>query len=86
MIDPADSVTLALPQPSRVRFTSGARFHTAALDQDLFGDWTLTQSWSGRHGGRGGGKVVRVDSFEAGMALMQALVRKLDREGYLLAP
>ncbi|GIZ51988.1 WGR domain-containing protein [Noviherbaspirillum aridicola] len=86
MIDPADSVTLALPQPTRVRFVAGSRVHTATLDQDLFGDWTLTQSWSGPHGSRGGGRITRVASFEAGMALMQALVRKLGKDGYRLAP
>lgn len=86
MIDPADSVTLALPQPTRVRFVAGSRVHTATLDQDLFGEWTLTQSWSGKNGGRGGGRQTRVPSFEAGMALMQALVRKLGKNGYQLSP
>lgn len=84
MIDPADSVTLALPQPTRVRLVAGSRVHTATLDQDLFGDWTLTQSWSGTQGSRGGGKITRVPSFEAGMSQMRALVKKLGKDGYQL--
>ena len=84
MIDPADSVTLALPQPTRVRFAAGSRVHSAALDQDLFGDWTLAQSWCSKDGGRGGGKIIRVPSFEAGMDMMQALVRKHGKDGYRL--
>lgn len=82
MIDPADTLTLALPQPARVRMSAAGRVHTATLDQDLFGDWTFTQSWTGNPGLRGGGKITRVTSFEAGMALMHALVRKLDRQGF----
>ncbi|HEY8607361.1 MAG TPA: hypothetical protein VIM12_09650 [Noviherbaspirillum sp.] len=84
MIDPADSVTLALPQPTRLRFVSGTRVYTALLDQDLFGDWTVVQSWGGRVNGRGGGRVTRVGSFEAGMAILQGLVRKLGKDGYQL--
>lgn len=85
MIDPTDSVTLALPQPSKVRFIGDGRVMTATLDQDLFGDWMLTQAWSGTHGRRGRGKMTLASSFEEGMALLQALARKLGKNGYQLA-
>jgi hypothetical protein len=75
MIDPADSRTLPLQKPTRVHFTTDARIYTVVLDQDLLGDWTLTQSWITRDGKRGG-KVSLVDSFAQGMTMLEKLAKR----------
>ncbi|HZW21942.1 hypothetical protein [Noviherbaspirillum sp.] len=74
MIDPADSRTLPLEKPTRVHFTTDARIYTVVLEQDLLGDWRLTQSWLSRNGKRGG-KSQLVESFAQGMALLDKLAR-----------
>lgn len=84
MIDPTDAVTRALPQATRVRFASETRFYNVVLDQDLLGDWTVVQSWGGREGRRGGGKVTHVASFDAGMAMLQEIARLRVRNGFQL--
>lgn len=81
MIDPTDSVTLAIPQPTRMRFTSKTRHYTVILDQDLLQDWTVTQSWSGSSTQRGGGKITPVESFEAGLHLLETIARKCAEKG-----
>ena len=75
MIDPADSRTLPLQKPTRVHFTTEDRIYTAVLDQDLLGDWTLTQSWLSRNGKRGG-KVSLVENFAQGMAMLEKLAKR----------
>lgn len=82
MIDPADTVTRALPQPTRLQFASETRVYTAILDRDLLGDWTVMQSWGGRNNQRGGRKVTLVESFEAGLELLQAIAKRRGRHGY----
>lgn len=79
MIDPADSKTLPLPKPTRIHFATAAQNHTVVLDQDLLGDWTVVQSWGGKGGQRGGGKITPVDSFEKGMALLQKIAKRHER-------
>ncbi|OWW19465.1 hypothetical protein [Noviherbaspirillum denitrificans] len=74
MIDPADSRTLPLQKPTRVHFTTDARIYTVVLDQDLLGDWRLTQSWLTRNGKRGG-KSQLVESFAEGMALLEKIAK-----------
>lgn len=75
MIDPADSRTLPLQKPTRVHFTTDARIYTVVLDQDLLGDWTLTQSWLSKNGKRGG-KVNLVESFTQGMAMLEKIAKR----------
>ncbi len=86
MIDPADLVTRALPQPTRISFASESRTYTVVLDQDLLQDWTVTQSWSGKNNLRGGGKITPVESFEAGLKLLQTVAKRRAKHGdHLLA-
>lgn len=81
MIDPADSRTLPLQKPTRIHFTTDARIYTIILDQDLLGDWTLTQSWLSKNGKRGG-KVNLVESFAQGMAMLEKIAgRRLQEAG-----
>lgn len=75
MIDPADSHTLPLQKPTRIHFTTDDRICTVVLDQDLLGDWTLTQSWLCKNGKRGG-KVRLVESFAQGMAMLEKLAKR----------
>lgn len=75
MIDPADSRTLPLQKPTRVHFTTDARIYTVVLDQDLLGDWTLTQSWLSKNGKRGG-KVELVENFAQGIALLEKIAKR----------
>jgi hypothetical protein len=82
MIDPADSVTAPLPQPTRMHFQAETRVYTAVLDQDLFGDWVVCQSWAGKENRRGGGKITHVGSFEDGMRLLQSIAKRRARHGY----
>lgn len=84
MIDPADSITRTLPQPTRICFASESRTYTVVLDQDLLQDWTVTQSWGGKNNQRGGGKITPVDSFEAGLQLLQTIAKRRAKHGYHL--
>lgn len=45
MVDPEDAVTIPLPHPTKLPFVWHSRFYTAVLDQDMFGQWTVTRSW-----------------------------------------
>lgn len=82
MTDPADSVTAQLPHPARMRFASDTRVYTAALDQDLLGDWTMVQSWGGKESRRGGGKITHVASFEEGMQMLRRIASRRAQHGY----
>jgi hypothetical protein len=84
MIDPADTVTRPLPQPTRLHFTTDTRMYTVALQQDLLGDWTVMQSWGGKSSQRGGGKVCHVASFEAGAELLERIAKRRQAHGYCL--
>ncbi|GIZ54068.1 hypothetical protein NCCP691_40820 [Noviherbaspirillum aridicola] len=82
MIDPADSATTPLPQPTRMRFASDTRVYSVVLDQDLLGDWTVVQSWGGKDSRRGGGKITHVPNFEDAMRLLEAITRRRAQHGY----
>jgi hypothetical protein len=82
MVDPEDAVTLPLPHPTKLRFVWHSRCYTAVLDQDMFGQWTVTRSWGSTRNGQGGGRMSVVESFEAGLALLQAIQRQRERHGY----
>jgi hypothetical protein len=84
MIDPEDAVTRPLPHPTKLRFVWHSRFYTAVLDRDLFDQWTVTPSWGSSRNGQGGGQVSVVESFEVGLALLQAIRRRRERHGYRL--
>ncbi len=84
MVDPSDTATLPLPSPTRLRFRSDDRIYTAVLTQDLFDQWMVIQSWGGRHNQRGGGKTCHVDSFEDGLAMMQAITKRREKHGYVI--
>ena len=72
----------AAPQPVKYRFTWHTRFYTAVLDRDLFGLWTVTRSWGSTRNGQGGGRVTVVETFEAGMAVLQVIRRRREKLGY----
>jgi hypothetical protein len=82
MIDPADTVTKPLPQPTRLRFASNGRIYSAILTQDLLEDWTVIQSWGGKHNQRGGGQITHVPTFEAGVAMLQAIAKRREKHRY----
>jgi hypothetical protein len=86
MIDPEDSVTEALPVtipcPIRLNFRSSTRLYCAVLAADLFGQWTVAQTWGGRENQRDRDKLTYVENFEAGLAMLQAIAKKWERYGY----
>lgn len=88
MIDPADSVTESLPVtvpcPLLLRFTAPDRIYAIALNQDLLGDWCLMLSWGGKGILRGGGKMINVENFEAGLTLLRTLTLRREKHGYQL--
>ncbi|GAB3549456.1 hypothetical protein GCM10027343_31240 [Noviherbaspirillum agri] len=82
MIDPTDSVTRSIPHPVRLDFTSDNRTYSIALDRDLFDQWSVTRSWGGKHSNLRGSRITHVDSFEAGLALLQAISKRREKVGY----
>jgi hypothetical protein len=90
MTEPTDTMTSpaieapSTPSSTRLLFTSTTRFYTAALDRDLFGQWSVTRSWGSTRNGQGGGRVSVVASFEAGMAMLGVIRRRRERCGYRL--
>ncbi len=90
MIDSTDNVTHMLPVtgPLRLQFETdqpdAARVFVADLQQDLLGDWILTQLWSGKPQARGGGRRSVVSDQEAGFRLIQKIALKKEKSGYRL--
>ena len=82
MVDPEDAVTRPPPHLKKLRFVWHSRFYTAVLDRDLFEQWTVTRSWGSTKSGQGGGRVSVVESFEAGLALLQTIARRREKHGY----
>jgi hypothetical protein len=86
MIDPTDSVThtlpVTIPCPTRINYKSSTTLYSAVLAADLFGQWTVTRTWGGKENLRDGGKVEFAESFEAGLALLQAIAKKWEKLGY----
>jgi hypothetical protein len=79
-----DDPQAAAPLSTRMLFTSTTRFYTAALDRDLFGQWSVTRSWGSTRNGQGGGRVSVVASFEAGVTMLQLIRKRRERCGYRL--
>lgn len=86
MVDPADNATQPLPHATRLRFASNGRIYNVVLTQDLLDDWTVIQSWGGKHNLRGGGKITHVSSFEAGLAMLDAIKKVREKHGYKIIP
>ena len=90
MIDPADELTRPLPVasacPIRMQFAAPDRVHTVVLMQDLLQQWVLIQNWAGKAqaSGRGGGHSRPLASLEDGIAALQAIARRRQRQGCTL--
>lgn len=84
MIDPVDINTRSLPviMPIVFYFQSPDRCYRAELVQDLFQDWVVVLSWSGRHNRIGGQLIKFVEDPDTGFKLMQEVVRKRTSRGY----
>ena len=82
MVDPEDTFTRPLPHPTKLRFVWQSRFYTAVLDQDMFGQWTVTRSWGSTRNGQGGGRMSVVENYEAGLTLLQVIRRRREKLGY----
>lgn len=86
MTDPNDDVTLPLPvatdTPLTMRFVSDRRLYAMTLTRDLFGDWVLIQSWSGRYNRRGGQLTKPVPSYEAGIMRMKEIAKLREKHHY----
>lgn len=80
--DPDSEDAITRPHPTKLRFVWHSRFYTAVLDQDMFGQWTVTRSWGSTRNGQGGGRMSVVESFEAGLALLEVIRRRRERYGY----
>ena len=59
-----------------------ARYYQVFLDQDLFGDWTLIKVWGGIGSNRGRMHGTGVESYEAGIELVDEIARRRARRGY----
>jgi hypothetical protein len=67
-----------------IRAYINSRIYTAVLTQDLLEDWTVIQSWGGKHNQRGGGKVTQVPTFEDGIDMLRAITKVREKHGYRL--
>ena len=88
MISLADDLThsLNMEPPVFRRYASAYRFYSTLLQQDLLGDWTITQSWGGKFNRRGGGQIRVVEDFVAGLKMMQTIALQRERHGYRVMP
>ena len=79
MIDPIDDVTGHLPvateSPIRLQFSSPERLHTVLLMKDLFDQWVILQTWSGKQETRGGRKPLPFGTLEAGLAALSSIAK-----------
>ncbi|WP_295542114.1 WGR domain-containing protein [uncultured Thiohalocapsa sp.] len=62
-----------------------ARYYQVFLDQDLFGDWTLVKIWGGIGSNRGRMHSTGVESYEAGIELVDEIARRRSQRGYTCA-
>jgi hypothetical protein len=87
MIDQSDNVTQPLPMSVtsalRLNFATDKRLFCVELSQDLLGDWTVTRSWKDKVHGRVGRKQTLVENQASGLALLDTVVRKQAKLGYL---
>ena len=85
MIDPVDDVTRDLPvateSPIRLQFSSPEKLHTVLLMQDLFDQWVILQTWSGKHASRGGSRPLPCDNLEAGLNTLAGIARQHRERG-----
>ena len=79
MIDPVDDVTgdlaVATESPIRLQFSSPEKLHTVLLMKDLFDQWVILQTWSGKRAARGGSKPLPCDTLEAGLSALSSIAR-----------
>lgn len=85
MIDPTDSVTMSIPHPVRLDFTLDKRTYSVALDRDLFDQWSVIRSWAGKDNNLRGSRITHVDSFEAGMTMIQLITKRREKHGYRIS-
>jgi len=87
MIDPVDDVTGNLPvateSPIRLRFSSPEKLHTVLLMKDLFDQWVILQTWSGKHEAKGGGKTLPCDNLESGLSALSEIARGHRERGFV---
>jgi predicted DNA-binding WGR domain protein len=69
---------------TRLRWTSPTRHYTAAVHQDLFGDWVLVRSWGGQGSFRGGHRVRVAADREQALQWLSREARRRERRGYRL--
>jgi hypothetical protein len=90
MIDPVDRNTLDLavtvptpvPTPLRMAFQTNERHYTLLLIQDLFDQWIVVRSWSGRWTNKGASKMTAVPNYESGFKYFKEVVKIRERRGY----
>lgn len=87
MIDPVDDVTGNLPvateSPIRLQFSSPEKLHTVLLMKDLFDQWVILQTWSGKQAARGGSKPLPCDTLEAGLSALSSIARGHRERGFV---
>jgi len=60
-----------------------ARYYQAELVKDLLGDWTVVLCWGGLGSRRGGRRIQYVESYEAGLARLEAIGERRGKRGYV---
>ena len=58
------------------------RYYQVDLVQDLFGDWTVIQSWGAVGSKRGRVRIVYVPSYAAGLERLAAIGKRRQQRGY----
>jgi predicted DNA-binding WGR domain protein len=85
MKDQVDNVTHSLPVttecPIRLQFSSPERTYTILLMQDLFKQWVIMQTWSGKQQTSGGSKLRPFDDLETALAALAAIARQHEKRG-----
>lgn len=86
MLDPTDTFTLPLPVTAAVclRFRSADSACKATLAPDLLGDWIVIEAWTAPPGKRGGSKRTVVTDAQAGIAVLEGIVKRRQQRGYAL--
>ena len=77
-------MTLFLPQAMRLKFATVDRVYDVVLEEDLFEQWMVVQSWGGKGNMRGGGKITHVETFQKGIALLEEITQRRKKRGYAL--
>lgn len=87
MIDPVDDVTGDLPvateSPIRLQFSSPEKLHTVLLMKDLFDQWVILQTWSGKQAARGGSRPLPCNDLESGLSALSEIARGHRERGYI---